>query len=254
MAPTSSSTSRSTSRATSASLGTNAMIDERGEGQTPRAAADRPARRRQARVQRNERDGRVSRATTSRAPASPAAARPSINGSTQTCARPPFNWYVTTVKPVPARSRRRRSTTRAGSRANDTINSTSTVAGQDGDCDVRSGTPPIDQSRHAARRRCRNDQPDARLGLHVPQDDRRHAPAAQLSPSCRGTARRPSRSRGRSSIDGNVTFNDLDRTTPIRARPRSTPTAPSRMQRLEHADVRERDLRLHDVEPEQRRC
>jgi hypothetical protein len=64
-----------------------------------------------------------------------------INGSTQACARPPFNWYVNTVNTFEAITE---PTADYASwfAANDTINSTSTVAGQDGDCDVRSGTPP----------------------------------------------------------------------------------------------------------------
>ena len=65
-----------------------------------------------------------------------------INGATQTCARPPFNWYVTTVGTY-ATVTAPTADFAAWFAANDTINSTSTVAGQDGDCDVRSGSPPV---------------------------------------------------------------------------------------------------------------
>jgi hypothetical protein len=121
--------------------GSNVEIDERGEGQTP------PPQPIDLRVGgklvysgSNATVGKSSDYITSAAVAG--GCTTSVNGSTQTCARPPFNWYVTTVNTFEALTA---PTADYASwfAANDTINSTSTTPGQDGDCDVRSGTPPV---------------------------------------------------------------------------------------------------------------
>ena len=120
--------------------GSNVEVDERGEGQTP---APQPIDLRVGGKLvisgSNATVGKSNDYLTSAAVANGCSS--SINGATQTCARPPFNWYVTTVNPFEAIEA---PTVDYATwfAANDTINSTSTVAGQDGDCDVRSGSPP----------------------------------------------------------------------------------------------------------------
>jgi hypothetical protein len=120
--------------------GTNVEIDERGEGQTP---APQPIDLRVGgKLVFTGEHATVGKSTdyiTSAAVAGGCAT--SIGGAGQTCAQPPFNWYVTTTS---AFEEIEAPTVDYASwfAANDTINSTSTVAGQDGDCDVRSGSPP----------------------------------------------------------------------------------------------------------------
>ncbi len=120
--------------------GTNVAIDERGEGQVP---APQPIDLRVGGKLvfggNNATVGVSSDYLTSAAVGGGCAT--TIGGAAQTCARPPFNWYVSTVNtfsaitPPPVDYNQ-------WYNAHDTINSTSTVAGQGGDCDIRIGTPP----------------------------------------------------------------------------------------------------------------
>ena len=117
--------------------GTNVAIDERGEGQNPPAQPiDLRVGGKLVYIGNNATVGVSSDYITSAAVAGGCAT--SINGSTQTCARPPFNWYVNTVNtyealapPVADYS--------AQFNNPQTINSTA-ISG--GDCNVRSGSPP----------------------------------------------------------------------------------------------------------------
>lgn len=120
--------------------GTNVTIDERGEAQSPAPQPiDMRVGGKLVYTGTNATVGLSSDYITSAGVAG--GCTTSINGSTQTCARPPFNWYVTTVETFEAITAPTVDYA-AWFAANDTINSTSTTAGQDGDCDVRSGTPP----------------------------------------------------------------------------------------------------------------
>ena len=120
--------------------GSNAEIDERGEGQTPAVQPiDLRVGGKLVMSGSNATVGRSSDYITTAAVAG--GCTTTINGSTQTCARPPFNWYVTTVQTFQALTAPTADYA-ATFAHNDTINSTSTAGGQDGDCDVRAGTPP----------------------------------------------------------------------------------------------------------------
>jgi hypothetical protein len=117
--------------------GSNVEIDERGEGQNPAPQPiDMRVGGKLVYVGSNATVGKSSDYITSGAVAGGCGT--SINGSTQTCARPPFNWYVQNVvsfesitAPVADYN--------AQFNGAQTINSTA-VSG--GDCNVRSGSPP----------------------------------------------------------------------------------------------------------------
>ncbi len=120
--------------------GSNSELDERGEGQTPAVQPiDLRVGGKLVMSGSNATVGKSSDYITSAAVQG--GCTTTINGSTQTCARPPFNWYVSTVNTFEALTAP--VADYPGWFAhNDTINSTSTAGGQDGDCDVRSGSPP----------------------------------------------------------------------------------------------------------------
>lgn len=117
--------------------GTNVAIDERGEGQTPPAQPiDMRVGGKLIYTGTNATVGVSSDYITTAAVAGGCAT--SINGATQTCQRPPFNWFVSDVTSFEELTP---PVADYAAQFNDpsTINSTAAVGG---DCNVRSGSPP----------------------------------------------------------------------------------------------------------------
>lgn len=121
--------------------GTNVAIDEQGEGQTPAPQPiDLRVGGKLVYTGDNSTVGVASDSITSAAIAGGCAT--SIGGATHTCARPGDRYYVTTTETFQQIVQPEADYAKWFA-ANDTINSTSTTAGQDGDCDIRSGSPPV---------------------------------------------------------------------------------------------------------------
>jgi hypothetical protein len=121
--------------------GTNVAIDESGEGQNPAPQPiDLRVGGKLVYTGTNSTVGLPIDYITSAGIAGGCAT--SIGGATHPCALPGDRFYVTTSQPFVAITEPV-ADYESWFAHNDTINSTSTVAGQDGDCDVRSGTPPV---------------------------------------------------------------------------------------------------------------
>lgn len=120
--------------------GTNVAIDERGEGQTPAPQPiDLRVGGKLVYTGTNATVGNSADYITSAGVLGGCAT--SLTAATHTCALPGDKYYVTTTETFEEIVEPEADYAEWFAK-NDTINSTSTVAGQDGDCDVRSGSPP----------------------------------------------------------------------------------------------------------------
>ncbi len=244
---TSSSTSPSTSPATSALSGSNAMIDERGEGQTP---AVQPI---------DVRVGGKLVFTGSNAHARPVErlhherCRPGWVRDLDQRRHPDLR--AAAVQLVRDDGRHVRADHGADCRLRELVRA---QRHDQLDLDGRGAGRRLRRpqrlaartsTRHAARRRRRLDQPDPRLRLHLPEDDRRHrrrhGRLGALVERLDDVDRQGRRSSSTARDDRRTT------TPPTTARRRSTRTAPSPTT-IPTGRCARRVLRLHDVEPEHR--